>query len=676
MLRGDSSRRTAELAALATRAPKSSPAAVDGNAVDLRDRWRARAVELGVDPGVLSAELGEPRAVTLTADTSHRLCAALLGPDGLTAQESVFERRDVVRAIAERLGEGAHLPDVEAALLEGAVAHRSALSAWVDPAVSDHVMEQHSLLSDEQRAMLNRLVSSGAGIEIVVGKAGAGKTTALSLTRTVYEMAGFSVSGTALSARAAEELESSAGIHSATLARFLGEIKNGSRHLGSRDIVVVDEAGMVGTRDIARLVDLAQESGAKLILVGDPRQLPEINAGGAFGALAIRIGATELTENRRQCELWERHALDQLRAGDAINALSAYESHDRIHMSVTVGEAQSAMVSRWLAARDDGVETLMLAVNRTDVDALNDLARLELRSRGELGTDIIGTEDRSFAMGDDVICLRNAKRLGVVNGTRGTVIGSDGSGLFIETAAGPRVLPLKYLASGHLGHGYATTVHKSQGATYDRAFVLASESLTREAGYVAMSRARRSSELFVLSAAFEHGHGPDVVPDEPLARTAARLATSRAKYLASSHLSAELDTDSEPRRPELKEMHRESEQEEMGPLTAPKAPVLRAEASDFWATDASAVAPPDHLVAALGPRPMFTDEQEPYDKVAAAISDYRTNYSVEGDDPLGARPFESSARLAYDDVAGQIRSFEHCRWLEFEPLTLDLGLEL
>ena len=126
------------------------------------------------------------------------------------------------------------------------------------------------------------------------------------MTREVFASAGYVVSGTAVSARAAEELEVSAGIPSVTLARLLGELDDGTRALGPRDVLVVDEAGMVGTRTLGRLIDATAASGAKLILVGDPRQLAEIQAGGTFRALASRLGAIELNENRRQHEQWER----------------------------------------------------------------------------------------------------------------------------------------------------------------------------------------------------------------------------------------------------------------------------------------------------------------------------------------------------------------------------------
>ena len=237
---------------------------------------------------------------------------------------------------------------------------------------------------------------------------------------------------------------------------------------------------MVGTRTIGRLIDATAASGSKLILVGDPRQLAEINAGGTFRALANRLGAIELNENRRQHEEWERLALDELRSGDVVQGLVAYDVHDRIRISATMAAAQTDMVERWLEARESGA--LMLAVNRRDVDGLNAVARTKLIEDGLLGDEVLRTEERSFALADEVVCLRNARKLGVLNGTRGTVVGFDADGLHIETAGGPRVLPTRYVEAGHLAHGYATTVHKAQGATYDRAFVLATDSLTRKPG--------------------------------------------------------------------------------------------------------------------------------------------------------------------------------------------------
>jgi hypothetical protein len=280
-----------------------------------------------------------------------------------------------------------------------------------------------------------------------------------------------------------------------------------------------------------------------------------------------------------------------------------------------------------------------------------------------------------------VVCLRNVRKLGVLNGTRGTVVGFDTDGLHIETTGGPRILPTRYVDAGHLTHGYATTVHKAQGATYDRAFVLATDSLTREAGYVAMSRARKGTELFVIDGAFEDGHGPDLDQGEPMARTAARLATSRAKSMASEHLVIGLPADADfPTEPGANSRTQTETASAPGSLS----PV-------DWRVRFAHAAPPAHLVAALGTRPAFVDEQRRYDRVARSIDTYRDRFSIEGPDPLGPRPFESIPRLAYDHVAAQIRDYENVRWRELkEPFPgieardmgaqevagIDMGIEL
>jgi Ti-type conjugative transfer relaxase TraA len=758
---GDSSRRTAELAALATREPKSHAVGQEQGSVALRDRWRQQAVELGADMDSLFADLGRPRQVTMPSAVVDQMATALVGVEGLTAQESVFERRDVVRAVAETFGQGAHLDDVERAvdrvlaesevvpleasgrggeslhttkellhveaeLLEAAARLATAQAASVAPAVSARFLSERDLLSAEQKAMVSRLVTSATGIDAVIGKAGAGKTTALSLTREIFESAGYRVSGTALSARAAEELQSNAGIDSVTLARFLAEAESGSRTLDASDVLVIDEAGMVGTRAIARLVTLAEESGAKLILVGDPHQLPEIDAGGAFGKLAAELHAVQLSGNRRQHERWERDALDHLRTGSVTDALTAYDTHDRIHLSPTKREAQVDMVIHWLDARDGGADAVMLAVNRSDVESLNKLTRHELRRRGELGADVVtvpltdgqGADTISFALGDRVICLRNDKELSVLNGTRGRVRAFDGKAMAIETPGGLRELPRAYLTKGFLGHGYASTVHKTQGATYDQAFVLASASLTREAGYVAMSRARQSSQLFVVSGPIEHGHGADVEPEEPLSVTAYRLSVSRAKQMASQSIDArtteigptELGTSQivgptshgdhgvkkitrgDRLRTHLKGLNMRrgtgvtevlgvqeanlGGQEAIAPPAPPSRYSSDAAPGLNMATDFSGADQPAWITNALGTRPAFVDEQPRYDDLADVIKAFRQRHDIEGDDPIGPRPFESGPRLDYDAVAERIRGFERFRWREVDPPTQDLGLGL
>jgi len=184
------------------------------------------------------------------------------------------------------------------------------------------VAARRRTFSVEQAELVRRLTSSGAGVEVVVGKAVTGKTYALDAAREAWEASGIAVAGVALAARAALELEASAGIASTTLARLLARLDD-HRHgspLEPGSVLVVDEAGMVGTRQLARLLDHAEAQAVKVVLVGDPHQLPEIDAGGLFRALTTRLPTIELTDNRRQQHTWEQVALDELRHGEVDTA--------------------------------------------------------------------------------------------------------------------------------------------------------------------------------------------------------------------------------------------------------------------------------------------------------------------------------------------------------------------
>ena len=569
---GEHSSRAAEVAALVTRSPKTPGAEPSGPG--LRRRWLDRGAEVGLDVsghprGPFAALLGQVPWTPPRGAEVDLLVARLLGPEGLTAAASGFERRDVVWSIAGGLARGAELDTLEA-LAERLLARRdvvtlgslgrsgerrytttellaverallaqserlgSARRGVVGPVALATGLRRFPLLADEQVAMVRRLVTSGAGVDVVVGKAGAGKTLALAAARRAWESAGLRVLGAALSARAAHALAEGAGLEADTLARLFARISGGSQHLGSRDVIVVDEAGMVGTRQLARLVELTDAAGAKIVLVGDPRQLPEIDAGGTLSALVERLGAIELTENRRQREHWERVALDALRNGRAEVALATYERAGRVHTAPSLAEARADLARAWAASSRAGQGSVMLAVERAEVAALNDLARASLRQGGSLGDDVVKAGGRGFALGDAVVCLRNDRRVGVLNGTTGTLTRRVGAGVVIATTDGERVLPASYLAAGRLDHAYALTVHKAQGLTVERAFVLATSALTQEAGYVAMSRARASTELFVALDGDElGGHDPrPQVPADPLALARRRLATSRAKQLA------------------------------------------------------------------------------------------------------------------------------------------------
>jgi hypothetical protein len=289
---------------------------------------------------------------------------------------------------------------------------------------------------------------------------------------------------------------------------------------------------MVGTRKLDRLLTHAERSGAKVVLVGDPRQLPEIDAGGTLAALARRLDPIQLTANRRQNEAWEREALDQLRHGDVTVAVNAYHRAGRITLTDTADSARQVLVDDWWNARQDPTATektaAMYALTRAEVDDLNQRARTHLRHAGGLDGDDVTIAGRDFAVGDQVLALRNDRRLGVRNGTTGTLTAITPSEATIATPDGATVtLTAEYLEARWLTQGYATTIHKSQGDTVDRAFLLGSDQLFREAGYVALSRARNTTRLYLVD--------PDT-NREPTDQLVSSLSASRAQTLASDQL--------------------------------------------------------------------------------------------------------------------------------------------
>ena len=185
-----------------------------------------------------------------------------------------------------------------------------------------------------------------------------------------------------------------------------------------RTVVVVDEAAMVGTRKLARLLDHAARARAKVVLVGDHYQLPEIDAGGAFAGLTQRLESTRLVENRRQVHAWERDALAELRTGDPHAAFDAYRAHGRVHESRDPERLRARLVDDWWASRVQGKRAVMVATRNTDVEELNRRARHHLATAGRLGTEEIVLGGRAFAIGDEVLATRNDYRLRVLNGNR------------------------------------------------------------------------------------------------------------------------------------------------------------------------------------------------------------------------------------------------------------------
>ena len=406
-----------------------------------------------------------------------------------------------------------------------------------------------STLGDDQAAAVTSLTSSGDRIAVLVGRAGTGKTHTLGTARMMYESAGFTVVGLAPSARAARELEAGAGIDSTTLARHLVE----HRDIDAGTVVVVDEAGMAAVRDLARVVDQVTRTGAKLILVGDHHQLPEVAAGGGFRAALDVLGdrVAELTVNRRQHAAWEQAALDQLRHGDVVAAFATYRAHGRVVLDDDRLALRQRAITDWNTLRSDGA-TLMLAGTRAEALQLNLLARQVLADAGEFDMErAVTIGGRSYAPGEHVILRRNHRgqqladgtEFAVDNGMRGHLTHIDAAGAHITLTTGEEiVLDRDYLTAGWLDYGYASTVHTAQGVTCDHVLVVGPNGLYREAVYVAMSRARLSAWIYgttaeALDVADQHATGIPLpgerVPD-PEHDLVERIHASSAKQLVST----------------------------------------------------------------------------------------------------------------------------------------------
>jgi Ti-type conjugative transfer relaxase TraA len=559
--RGEHSARSAQVATLETRRGKEYGVPVDR----LREEWRARAAEHGLDQWALADVVGRgaPRDPELQEDVARRLA----GPDGLTRDRSTFSRREVVQAFADAARDGARVEEIESAadaslrrgevialgetarelryttrellriereLLDGASRRRGKAVGRAQLHHVDEALAERPSLSDEQRELVDALAWGTDGAQVVRAPAGTGKTFALDAAREAWQRSGVAVLGCALSARAACELRDQAAIDATTIARLTHALDRGAG-LTRGGVLVVDEAGMVGTRDLARLAEAAAHAEAKLVLVGDDRQLPEIDAGGAFRALADRLGATELSEVRRQREAWDRDALGALRDGDTERFAREYLEHGRIVVAPTADEAREALVGDWWRAFERGEQALMIAHRRADVADLNARARERVRDGGRLGPGELSAHDRVFAAGDRVVATRNDRGVGILNGETGTLADVRDDQLAIELDAGRRVeLPHGYAEDGGLEHGYAITAHRAQGATVDRTFVLGSEELYNECAYTALSRHRDEARFYLTASPTFLNQAPEPLrTDDDVAGAVARmLEVSRAEHLA------------------------------------------------------------------------------------------------------------------------------------------------
>ncbi len=387
------------------------------------------------------------------------------------------------------------------------------------------------VLSGEQADALSH-VTDGRDLGVVVGYAGTGKSAMLGVAREAWEAAGYEVRGVAISGIAAENLENGSGIASRTIASMEHGWGQGRDLLTTRDVLVIDEAGMVGTRQLERVLSHAADAGAKVVLVGDIKQLQSIEAGAAFRSIHERHGGAEIGEVRRQGEDWQRDATRDLANGKTGIALEAYCSRGTVHEAQTRERARGDMIERWDRDRQASPDRSRIILTHTndEVRALNEAARERMRAAGDLGDEVRVTVERGgrrFAGGDRVMFLQNERGLGVRNGTLGTIEQVSAQSMTVQTDDG-RSVRFDLKDYNRIDHGYAATIHKAQGMTVDHTHVLATPGMDAHGSYVALSRHRDGVDL--------HYGRDDFVNQDRLVRT---LSRDRAKDMASDYERAE-----------------------------------------------------------------------------------------------------------------------------------------
>jgi conjugative relaxase-like TrwC/TraI family protein len=560
------------VAALETRKAKDR----DLTDESLREGWRVRAEEVGLTRDRIADRLGHerPGSSYLTIRQVER---------SVTANVSHFDRRDAIRAVADNLPHGAPAYEVEQladeflasgsviriaetprgprytteriwelerrALVAAGQMHGSGGVAMADPILVRRVLDAHPSLKADQRAMVERLLRDGRALEVVVGEAGTGKTYATAAAASAWSDAGYEVEAAAPTWRAATVLRGE-GIPARTVASLLARLdeaeESGRPDLHPGSVLLIDEAGMVDSQTLARLIDHARHSEAKLVLLGDPAQLGEIEAGGLFAAIASRSAEIRLDEVIRHRHDLDREGAKLIREGEGSQALDRYAREGRVVVAADHDLRREAIVSDWREARRRGEDALMIAKLNAERERLNERAREAMRAEGRLGGEEIEVGGRYFAAGDEVITRVNDQRAQIFNRERWRVESVDPQAFSLELVGidSDRRLCVDADYLGRVNptdgapaveHGYAVTIYQAQGSTLDSAYVMADPSMDRQEFYVSASRTRGETFFYATPEVgfdrIEFAPAPPRAEDlEHIARAAERDGSQAAAH--------------------------------------------------------------------------------------------------------------------------------------------------
>lgn len=489
--------------------------------------------------------------VSLIVDAAQSRSVVLTPPE-LAISPVRFQRGDGTSLFRPRHGEkysSTAVLDAEERLLTRA----ERATAPIVAAGRSTSMDGRSL-SVQQRRAVESICRSGRMVDVLVGPAGAGKTTTMRGLRRAWIAAHGrgSVIGLAPSATAAQALADDLGVECENTAKWIHEYDHGRTELCRGQLMIIDEATLADTVTLDRLTAIGAAAGAKVLLVGDPHQLQSVGAGGAFAlVVSRRSDAPELIEIHRFANGWEKEASLALSRGD-VQVISTYARHKRIREGLTDEMVDAAYVT-WRADCAAGRASILVTESARDVRALNERARAErLLLDGAVDQHEVDLIDGCRASVGDVVitrqndrCLRATRGGWVKNGDRWRVtdIGRDGAVVVkrLSPGEGRTVLPADYVAE-HVDLGYAVTAHRAQGVTVDTAHVVVTASTTRENLYVSMTRGRESNIAYVALDRPDDSHSmPEA--DDVTARTVLHgvLQHSGADFSATQTIEAEYE---------------------------------------------------------------------------------------------------------------------------------------
>ena len=553
---GQSGAKPSEIAALATRKPKEIK-----DQSELKTLWKDQANVLGVREQDLKTDLHKtPEAQliipskdsVLEATTEHKSLvkeqdfyktAAIESTGNLNAKEAIALAESAKSEAIQMQKEGVNgknygevkytnqaTIDREKRIIE--MAQREVLTNGLNKESVEIALKMNAekgiTLTTEQAKAAQELIQSGA-IKVLIGDAGTGKSTTLEAVKNAYERENWQVLGGAPTGKAAAGLESGAGIKSDTLHKLHIKLEKGDLVLTDKTVIIVDEAGMIGSKQMESILQKAEDSGAKVILVGDYKQLQSVESGAAFRDIAKQVQPSRLEQIHRQMDEKDRTAVQQMSRGEAVKAITNYIDKGQVHITKTYQKAIEKVATTAIQNMDKGGSSIALASTNKQVKDINVSVRNQLKELGELtNSQKISTERGKLdvAKDDRILLTKNNEQLGVKNGDLATVtkIEKDHVQLTVDRTGETKSIDLKEYKN--LEYGYAVTTHKAQGMTCDNAVVMASKDSSRELAYVQSSRAKESTE-FVFTKDTVNKMAEQISPTEKMINAAEKVEEAR-----------------------------------------------------------------------------------------------------------------------------------------------------